>query len=265
MPRRIVTLTTDFGTVGSYVGALKGVILSINPDVSLVDIAHDIPPQDVRHAALVLADAAPFFPPETVHLAVVDPGVGSDRRIVYARIGRHDFVAPDNGILSRLAAATPPAKIITVSEPDFWLPEVSATFHGRDIMAPVAARLARGLAPERLGPRQQGLVELDWPEVCVLASQLEGEVVAVDRFGNLVTNITAEMLRQIPADASAVVRCDEHETVGIFSTYADQPEMTLIALVGSSGHLELALVNDRAEAMLGVSTGTKVTVRWQKG
>jgi S-adenosylmethionine hydrolase len=259
---RIITLTTDFGMSSPYVGAMKGVILSINPRARIVDLAHDLPPHNIRHAAFVLAEATRFFPARTIHVAVVDPGVGTARTIVYARIDGRDYVAPDNGLLGRLAARTPPSKIVAVTNRQVCLPRVSATFHGRDIMAPVAAQLSLGLVPDVLGPRREHLVPLEWPEARTLTNRIEGEVVAVDSFGNLITNITAEMLAGVPVDDSVVVQCDEHETLGIFTTYADQPEMTLIALVGSSGLLELAIVGERASAMLAVHEGAKVTVSW---
>jgi S-adenosylmethionine hydrolase len=261
MPR-IITLTTDFGLGSPYVAAVKGVILSINPEVTLVDITHAIPAQNVRQAALVLAEATPWFPPETIHLAVVDPDVGTSRNIVYARIGKHDFVAPDNGLLSRLALGDRPSTIITVTEREFWLPAVSATFHGRDIMAPVAARLSLGLEASRLGSPQRELQMLEWTEACVADKRIEGTVQSIDSFGNLVTNIPADALVNVPRGEEVAVVCDEHETRGIFHTYADQPEMTLIALVGSSGHLELAIVGDSASIMLGVRVGTPVTITW---
>ena len=261
MPR-IITLTTDFGTSSPYVAMMKGVILSINPDVILIDITHAIEPQNIRQGALALAQAAPWFPPETIHVAVVDPGVGSDRKIVYARIGQHDFIAPDNGLLSRLALATPPSTIITVADPEFWLPAVSATFHGRDITAPVAARLSLGLDPARLGSVQHEWVELKWTEARVSEKRIQGAVQSVDSFGNLITNISADVLANVPRGEEVVVVCDEHETHGIFSTYGDQPAMTLIALVGSSGNLELAIVDDSAAIMLGVTVGTPVTITW---
>ena len=141
-PPAIITLTTDFGEGSRYVAAMKGVILSINPHARVVDLSHSIPPQDILAGAIALAETAPFFPADTIHVAVVDPGVGSARRIVYARIGVQQFIAPDNGLLSRLAARERPAKIIGVDDRRFWLPNVSATFHGRDIMAPIAARLS---------------------------------------------------------------------------------------------------------------------------
>jgi len=263
MTRPIITLTTDFGTGSPYVAAMKGVILSINPDAHLVDITHAVPPQDVRQGALVLEDVCPRFPRGTIHVAVVDPGVGSDRRIAATRLGEQIFVAPDNGLLSRLALRTPPSTIRNLTKPEYWLPQVSNTFHGRDIMAPVAARLSLGLALELLGDPLTELVSLPWVEVRVSAGKIEGVVESIDSFGNLITNIAAANLEKVPHGEDQVrILCDEHETYGIFRTYADQPAMTLIALVGSSGKLELAIVGESAAMMLGVRVGTPVTVSW---
>lgn len=261
-PPAIITLTTDFGEGSRYVAAMKGVLLSINPDLRLIDISHSVPPQDIQHGAIVLAETAPFFPPHTLHIAVVDPGVGTNRRIVYAQIGEQRFIAPDNGLLSRLAAAEWPSKIVSLDEPRFWRPQVSSTFHGRDIMAPVAARLSLGLSPDELGRPLDSLVSLTWREAEKVANKISGEVVEVDSFGNLVTNITRAQLAGVPTDESVTVACDEHATQGIFQTYSDQPEMTLIALVGSGDQLELAIVGESAAAMLGVPVGAPVTVTW---
>ena len=258
----IITLTTDFGPGSRYVAAMKGVILSINPQVRLVDLSHSVPHQNVRQGAIVLAEAAPFFPMGTIHVAVVDPGVGTKRQIVYARIGNQQFIAPDNGLLSRLATAERPSKIVSLDEPRFWLPRVSSTFHGRDIMAPVAARLSLGLSPDELGKSLDSLVELPWPEVQSVANKITGEVVEIDSFGNLITNITREKLAGVPTDESVTILCDEHTTQGIFRTYSDQPAMTLIALVDSGERLELAIVGDSAAAMLGVAVGAPVEITW---
>jgi S-adenosylmethionine hydrolase len=261
-PPAIITLSTDFGEGSRYVAAMKGVLLSINPTVRIVDLSHSVPPQDIRAGAILLASAAPTFPPCTIHVAVVDPGVGSGRRIVYARIGDHHFVAPDNGLLGRLASQVEPSKIVSIENPQFWMPSVSSTFHGRDIMAPVAARLSLGLSPDELGPPIARLADLPWPEVQRVAIKIDGEVVEVDSFGNLITNITREMLKGVPTDESVTVTCDEHATQGIFSTYSDQPPMTLVALVGSDDRLELAIVDENASIMLGVKVGTPVAVAW---
>jgi hypothetical protein len=258
----IITLTSDFGIGSRYVAAMKGVILSINPRVRLVDLSHNVPPQDIRRGAIVLAETAPYFPAGTIHVAIVDPGVGTARRILYAQIGQQQFIAPDNGLLSRLADREPTGKIISLDEPRFWLPRVSATFHGRDIMAPVAARLSLGLSPDELGQPVDDLVRLPAPEVQKVANKIAGEVIEADSFGNLITNITREMLVDVPTDEQVTIVCDEHTTHGIFATYSDQPAMTLIALVGSGNRLELAIVGESAAAMLGIGVGMPVTVSW---
>lgn len=259
----LIALTTDFGTSSPYVAAMKGVILSLNPQAQIVDVTHAVPHQDVRQGAWVLAEICPWFPAGTIHVVVVDPGVGTSRRLVYAEIGTQRYLSPDNGLLSRLALQAQPARIITLAEPSFWMPRVSATFHGRDILAPVAARLSLGLDPELLGPRQHQLIDFAWPEVIILPGKIKGSVRSIDSFGNLVTDITADMLAPAPTDERTRVLCDEHETLGIFRTYEEQPPMTLVALVGSSGHLELAIVGDSASMMLGVTVGTPVEVRWE--
>jgi S-adenosylmethionine hydrolase len=258
----IITLTTDFGEGSRYVAAMKGVILSINPHAQVVDLSHSVPHQDIRTGAIVLAETAQWFPPGTIHVAVVDPGVGSSRRIVYARIGAQQFVAPDNGLLTCLAKLERPSKIVCVNDAKYWLPQVSHTFHGRDIMAPVAARLSQGLSPDELGPPLERLLELSWPEVQRVPNRIEGQVVEVDSFGNLITNISREMLHGVPTNDVVVVRCEEHETHGIYSTYSDQPSMTFMAHVGSTGRLELAIVDENASAMLGVRIGAPVSVTW---
>ena len=259
----LITLTTDFGTGSHYVAAMKGVILSLCPQATLVDLAHDVPPQDIRRGALLVDDVADWFPPGTIHVVVIDPGVGTDRAIVYAEIGQQHFIAPDNGLLSRLAARKPPAKLIRLSDPAYWLPQVSSTFHGRDIMAPVAARLALGLDPDRLGPPLERLVTLDWPSPRASQTRIDGTVIEVDSFGNLITNITADMLGGRPTDRRACVVCNIYETWGIYHAYAEQTGGTLVALIGSGGRLELAIVGDDAARRLGVSVGAPVTLAWE--
>jgi S-adenosylmethionine hydrolase len=221
-----------------------------------------VPAQDVRAGAIILAESVRWFPPETIHIGVVDPGVGGSRRIVYARIGAQHFIAPDNGLLSRLVTSDMPSKLISVENEEFWLSNVSATFHGRDIMAPVAARLSLGIDPGDLGSPVEQLVELAWPEVQQVANRIDGEVVEVDSFGNLITNITKAMLEGVPRNESVTICCEEHETQGIFATYSDQPTMTFMAHVGSTGRLELAVVDENASAMLGVRVGAPVRVCW---
>jgi len=259
----IITLTTDFGDGSPYVAAMKGVILSINPAATIVDISHTVPAQDIARGALVLEDTTPWFPDDTIHVAVVDPGVGTARAMLYARIGRQQYIAPDNGLLSRLMARTPPALVLQLTEREHWLPEVSNTFHGRDIMAPVAARLSLGLDPRRLGPPIGQLSQLDLPRPQVIDERIRGQVIAIDSFGNLVTNITHDLLAGRPNDSRACIVCGIYETFGIYRTYGDQAAGMLVALIGSSGRLELAIVGDDAAVRLGVSIGMPVAVAWE--
>ena len=260
---RIITLTTDFGTRDWFVGTMKAVILGILPRAKVVDITHEIPARDVRHAALALEDATEYFPPETIHAVVVDPGVGTLRAIVYARIGLQQYLAPDNGLLSRLVARTPPTKIFRITESQFWLEKVSSTFHGRDILAPVAARLSLGLPPEQLGPSLEKIIVLDWPRVRISPERIDGAVLEVDSFGNIITNITSEMLAGRPTDKRACIACNIYETWGVYHTYAEQPQGTLCAVIGSNGRLELAIVGDNAAARLGLNVGMPVVIAWE--
>ncbi len=262
MSSSIITLTTDFGVSSPYGAAMKGVMLAINPALQIVDITHAIPPQQIAQGAMALADTTLLFPAGTIHIAVVDPGVGSSRAIIYADIADQRFVCPDNGLLSRLADRQPPTKIIHITAEQYFRQPVAPTFHGRDIMAPVAARLSLGLDPDQLGPAHLELQKLDWPGATRMANRIEGKVVAVDSFGNLITDITRDMLADVPTDESVTVRCDEHETQCIFKTYADQPPMTLVALIGSNDQLEIAIVDDSAKIMLGVGVGAPVEVCW---
>jgi S-adenosylmethionine hydrolase len=192
--RAVITLLSDFGVQDEYAACLKGVILGLNPQAVLVDLSHAVPPQDIRSGAFVLARAAAYFPPGTIHLAVVDPGVGIGRRGL-AAFGRRQFwVGPDNGLFHLIFAGRPEFKIVSLENPDYFLPQVSPTFHGRDVFAPVAAHLSLGLALERLGPPLADPVRLSWPEPSVSAALIRGEIIHVDRFGNLVSNIAAGAL-----------------------------------------------------------------------
>jgi hypothetical protein len=259
----IITLTTDFGAGSSYVAAMKGVILSINPAAMIIDISHAIGAQDIARGALVLEDTTPWFPEDTIHVAVIDPGVGTQRWLLYARIGAQQYIAPDNGVLGRLMTRTPPSLVLRITEPEHWLPTVSYTFHGRDIMAPVAARLSLGLDPRKLGPPAGQLDQLDMPLPQVVEEKIRGEVILIDSFGNLITNISYDLLAGKCTDNRACVVCGIYETFGIYHTYGEQAPGMLVALIGSSGRLELAIVDDNAAARLGVSIGTPVVVAWE--
>ncbi len=255
----LVTLTTDFGLKDEYVGLMKGVILSINPALSMVDLTHGIDPGDVRQGAHLLAASFRYFPPGTVHLAVVDPGVGGERRILCMKAGGHLFTAPDNGLLSVVAAAEGVELLVDVKEKGYFLPHVSRTFHGRDIMAPISARLASGLCPRVLGPL------LDAGELVPLAEASAGEpgrgtVIAVDRFGNLITDMGKERIENPGRGKKLRVRVGDLTISGIHDTYCSVPPGTPLALFGSRGYLEISVNRGNAQKRAGVEKGASVTV-----
>jgi S-adenosylmethionine hydrolase len=256
----IITLTTDFGPGSPYVGQMKGVILSLCRDVQLIDISHAIRPQNIREAAVVLADATPRFPPSTIHVAVIDPGVGTARRIAYAQFGDQHYIAPDNGLLSRMAARQPPSRIVALTNRRFWLPQPSHTFHGRDIMAPAAAHLACGVNPAELGQPLDALTTIDWSQPRISASRITGEVLYVDSFGNLIANIEQEVLAALGNPGSLTVTCGGKQIRGLVPTYGAALSGELVALIDSQGRLEIALVGGSAAAALNVQAGDSVEV-----
>jgi len=259
MPSRLITLLTDFGTHDAYVGIMKGVILGITPDVHLVDLTHAVPPQQVTVAALVLRHAVGFFPPGTIHVAVVDPGVGGTRRPILIDTDMGVLVGPDNGVLAPAAAVMRQRAIRLIEHEAFFRHPVSQTFHGRDIFAPVAAHLARGVDPQVVGRRLDSIVELAVSPVRCSASGVEGEVVQVDRFGNLVTSITADALARFPGRAVSV-SISGKRVAGPLSAYAAVPEGAALAIVGSWGMLEIAVRNGSAAKLFAAGPGTPVTV-----
>lgn len=258
--RAIITLTTDFGWSSPYVAHMKGVILTLCRDADVIDISHAIPPQDIRGGAILLADVSPQFPSETIHVAVIDPGVGTTRRIVYAEIGGQRYIAPDNGLLGLIASREAPQLLISIESDAYWRKTVSRTFHGRDIMAPVAAHLARGLDPRQLGPSFHPLVQLDWPQPKRSASQVTGEILFVDSFGNLITNIGNADVAPLGDPALLTITFRDHQIGGAVATYASASPAQLIALFDSQGRLEIAVVNGSAAAELNVKSGEAVTV-----
>jgi S-adenosylmethionine hydrolase len=257
-----ITLTTDFGAGSPYAAAMKGVILSIHPGATIVDVTHNVPPQDIRYAAIVLEDVSNWFPPDTIHVVVVDPGVGTDRAIVFARIGRQNYIAPDNGLLSRLTRRICPEPVIRLTESKYWLQPVSATFHGRDIMAPVAARLSMGLDPKCLGVASKRLVSLEWPPVHVASRRMEGSVIWIDSFGNLMTDITADMLTSNRGEGEVEVTCLDCKIGQISRTYGEHEHGSAVALIGSNGRLEIAVVGGNAAQTIDARIGSPVVVRW---
>ena len=254
----IVTLTTDFGTSDWYVGALRGAVLKRCPESRLVDISHGIAPQDICGAALVLRMACPEFPEGTVHLVVVDPGVGTQRNGVVVSAGGHFFVGPDNGVLVPAVDALGVESIQRIDNPDLCAERISSTFHGRDVFGPVAGFLAGGGAVGSVGPSLSTLVPCPpEPAVQVKGDAIVGQVVAIDRFGNLITNID-----RIDAPAATVrVQAGGHVVHGLAETYGESGSKDLIALFGSSGRLELALPNGSAAEELLAAVGLPVVVQ----
>ena len=266
MPARrpLITLLTDFGSRDTYAGVLKGVIAGICPEAAVVDLIHAVPPQDIRAGAFHLLVACPYFPAGSVHLAVVDPGVGTDRRLVAVEAGGHCFVGPDNGLLHWIVEwlAGDNWRAVELTEPRYWLApasEVSHTFHGRDIMAPVAAHLAAGVALERLGSPVGTLEGTPLPLPTWEGDWLRGEILHVDHFGNTITNIRRE---HVSAPGGAL-RADigSHSLYGPVKSYAGAGVGEPLVIWGSAGFLEVAVREGSAAGALGIRVGDPVVVR----
>lgn len=259
----IVTLMTDFGTIDGYVAAVKGALLSVFRGVTLVDVTHHVSTQDVTEAAFQLATVWSVFPPGTTHLVVVDPGVGGSRRGIAVEVGGHYFVTPDNGLLTLVIGNVPPTRAIVLDRPEYFLADVSSTFHGRDIFGPVAGHLASGRVPfEQLGTQAplESIVHLPWSPVSDSEGQIHAPVVSVDRFGNCRTLITRATL---PTDLSQVyVRVRDVTVRGIHRTYGDVPAGKTLALFGSHGGLELAVRDGSAARSWEIKRGDSVSVFW---
>ena|SRR5947209_4673633 len=259
----IVTLLTDFGTSDYFVGAMKGAVLAANPRAQLVDITHEIPPQDIEAGAYTLLAAFDAFPAGTVHVAVVDPGVGSSRRAVAAEGGGHLFVGPDNGVFGHVYERVAPLRVFHVTNESYFRPRASETFHGRDVFAPVAGALAGGVSAEELGPEIEDFVRLSFarpergPEGTLVAS-----IIHVDRFGNCVTNITRQDLAEEAIKRGARLLVGGREIRSFRRFFADEGDRHSepFAVWGSAGFLELAVFRDSAARVLGAGRGQKVEV-----
>lgn len=266
----VITLTTDFGLADAYVGVMKGVILRINPEADIVDICHTIPPQDIRQAAFILNAAFPYYPYHTVHLIVVDPGVGTDRRLVILKTPRAYFVAPDNGVLSYVleqhsTSSIPDSRRVTVGEDikayaitrsEYWLKPVSNTFHGRDILAPVAARLSLGMPAHSLGDNIDTLTAFPIPHPYRRDEAVIGHILHIDHFGNLITNIKPDVLSS--AGQSVTIMVGNYTIRGMVNHYAEGEG--LVALFGSLGYLEISRPNGNASAFLNSRVGDEIKI-----
>jgi len=258
----VITLLTDFGIRDGYPGVMKGVIWNIAPEVQIADISHTIKPQNIQHGALALARTARFFPPGTIHLAVIDPGVGTSRRPIGLHLGTQYFIGPDNGlftlVLERAEENHEHIQVVHLDKPDYWLPEISNVFHGRDIFAPSAAHLATGVPLEMLGTPILDPIRLQIPRPeSIPGGGLRGMVMEIDTFGNLSTNIEQSDLLNM-GEVSVMVAGRRID--GLVTTFGDRPNGTLIALYGTSHDLIISVVNGDAARTLNVSLGDIVEV-----
>jgi S-adenosylmethionine hydrolase len=261
--RPIITLTTDFGYREPLAGIMKGVILNINPSVHIIDITHAISPQNIMEAAFSLEMIFKYFPHKTIHIAVVDPGVGSERRPVLVATDYHYFVGPDNGIFSRIYSLSENFQVIHITADHYFLPERSATFHGRDIFSPVAAWLSKGLDIRYFGDTITDYVTLPIP-LSAMSSEnvLEGEVIYIERFGNLITNISAEKIKAFSSERQGkklkIFVKGIEAPLKIF--YAEAKDKGLYALMNSFGYLELFVNSGNASRDFAINVGEKITV-----
>ncbi|MEQ1909535.1 MAG: SAM-dependent chlorinase/fluorinase [Vicinamibacterales bacterium] len=263
MPRPVIALLTDFGLRDHYVAAMKGVMLGICPDATFLDITHEIAPQDVLEGALELEAVAPYLPPETVVVGVVDPGVGSRRRGVAIEARGLRFVGPDNGLFTLAVGPQTPQIAVEITNGAFTLDSISRTFEGRDRFAPAAARLARGANIGECGPVAPDLVQLTMPRAVVTPERLDGVVLRQDRFGNLITNIRRDDLSVV--GLSVTVRVAGTTIASLSATYADVPQGALCALIGSTDRLEIAVNGGSAALSHGVARGAAVQVLRRSG
>ena len=257
----VISLLTDFGMKDGNVGVMKGVILGLAPQAQVVDLGHLVPPQNVRDAAILLGRSAPYFPDGSIHLVVVDPGVGTSRRPMAARLGTHAFVGPDNGVITKLLEYAEgrgwTTSFVELDRPERWLPEVSPVFHGRDIFSPTAAHLANGVDLKSLGSPLDDPVRLDFPRPEPIPGGWRGQVDHIDHFGNVRTNMRREHVEDM---GPLIVRLCGARVEGLVRTFGERQEGELIALYGSTGDVVVALVNGSAAGRLGAAVGDPVEV-----
>lgn len=246
----IITLLTDFGLKDPYVGIMKGVILGLNPKASLVDLTHQVGPGDIVRAARIIRESFSFFPSGTIHVAVVDPGVGTNRKPILVKSRNHFFVGPDNGLFWPIIKTDPQVLLIHLTRKEFFLPHISRTFHGRDIFAPVAGHLSLGADPSKMGEIIEDLMSLPDAAPIQQGETLLGRAVGIDHFGNIITNIHRDDLTRFVGSRQMVIRVGKARINGIVETYADGAKGKLLALFGSTDHLELAVNSGRADSLL---------------
>jgi S-adenosylmethionine hydrolase len=263
----IITLLTDFGTEDAYVGVMKGAILSINPSAVVVDVCHYIDPQDLTEAAYLIKSSYRYFPQGTVHIIVVDPGVGGDRSIVALELLGHIFLAPDNGVLTLLMDEGEVGAIVRVENTHYFLNFISQTFHGRDIFAPVASHISKGVPIEKLGPPlgMQDLIRLSIPKPYISnKDELIGTIISIDRFGNCISNINANCLNKFVKNGSEKrleIKISKTVIKSLSRSYTDVGPGCPLAIIGSFGYLEIALNCNNASHQLNVEKGDTITLK----
>ncbi len=257
----MITLTSDFGLKDPYVAEMKGVILSLNSKATIVDITHDIEKFNIQMASFILTSAVPYFPQGTVHLAVVDPEVGTIRRAILIESEKSFFVGPDNGILMLAAKSQGIKHVYQLTNPKFMNPKVSDTFHGRDIFAPVAAHLDSGVQPSAFGPEIKDLVQPEFTQIKKKANCVYGEILHVDSFGNIITNITSKDLDKNIAEMVSVELLEVTLKLPFSKTYAQAKNKQPIAIIGSHGFLEIAINQGNAAEKFHVKAGDRILVR----
>lgn len=255
-----MTLITDFGLRDEYAGAMKGAILKVNPRCLVIDVAHRIEPQDVLRAAFVLKNTYPYYPTGTVHVVVVDPGVGTRRRPVILQKGGHFFVGPDNGVFTFVLSASGKTAGYEITKREFFLSPLSETFHGRDLFAPVAGHLSLGQDPKRLGVRAAGFARAEWPRPQLKGGKLLGRILFSDSFGNLITNISREEYGPLIAGRPLRIKGKGWRIDGLHRTYGQGKTGQAVALFGSSGLLEIAVYRGSAKKDLGLKPGDRLIV-----
>ncbi|MCS7125128.1 MAG: S-adenosyl-l-methionine hydroxide adenosyltransferase family protein [Candidatus Bathyarchaeota archaeon] len=258
-PISIITLTTDFGLADPYVAEMKAVILGINPTAKIVDVTHQVEKFNIRHGAFILAAAAPYFPKNTIHVAVVDPGVGTKRKPILIETEKYFFVGPDNGVLTLAARKQGIRHIYEIVNPKVMLPRISQTFHGRDIFAPAAAYLSRGVKPLEFGPKIRRIVMPRFARVIGKGSTLMGEVIHVDSFGNIITNFTAKNLEDLGIQDFVRIKLKDKElTLKLCKAYAEVETGKPLAIIGSHDFLEVSVNMGNAAQAFGVKIGDTV-------
>lgn len=259
--KKFVVLMTDFGLKSSYVAQMKGVMLQINPEIEFIDLTHGISPQNIKEGAFVIGGSYKYFPKGTIFVCVIDPEVGMERKIVLLKADGYYFIAPDNGILTLVMEKEKETEIYSIENIKYFLEKISPTFHGRDIFAPVAAYLSLDTGLSEFGSKIEDLRKIVLKELIIKENEIQGEVIFMDRFGNAVSNIEGEYLREKNIDlTSLVVKFKGYYIIGISKSYADKGVGELLAIIGSNGYLEVAINKGSAEEECGIKVGDKVKI-----